>query len=152
MKPAQKILLGVVALLVLIQLYRPAQTNPPVTGEVNAPPEVARLLRRACYDCHSNETKWPWYANVAPVSWLVTHHVDEGRRELNFSTWASYPPKKVAHKLEETEQLVQTGEMPMKGYVALHPEAKLTDAEKQTLLTWAKAQREAASVAAEPTP
>lgn len=152
MKLAPKIALGVVAVLVLMQLYRPEKTNPPVTGEVDAPAEVKSLLRRACYDCHSHETKWPWYSNVAPVSWVVAHHVDEGRRELNFSTWASYEPKKRAHKLEEAEELVQSGEMPMKGYVALHAEAKLTDAEMQTLLAWAKRRGEPAAPPADAAP
>lgn len=138
MKRLTQVVLGVVAVFAVMQGVRPAQTNPPVTGDVGAPPEVAGLLRRACYDCHSNETRWPWYAQVAPVSWLVTHHVDEGRRELNFSEWQGYDAQRRAHKLEETEELVREGEMPMKGYLPLHPEARLSDAEKQRLLDWAK--------------
>lgn len=138
MKLLPKVALGLVALLLLIQLVRPEKTNPPVTGEITAPPEVASLLERACYDCHSNETKWPWYSNVAPISWVVIHHTNDGRKHLNFSTWASYEPKKQAHKLEETEEMVRSGDMPMPPYVAMHPEAKLTDAEKETLLAWAR--------------
>ncbi len=133
-----KIALGVVVLLAAIQLVRPEKTNPPVTGDIETSPEVKSLLKRACYDCHSNETTWPWYSNVAPVSWVVAHHVDEGRRELNFSVWKSYEPKRQAHKLEETEEMIESGEMPLAGYAPMHPEAKLTDAEKKTLLEWAK--------------
>lgn len=133
-----KVLLGLVVLFLGAQLVRPDRSNPPVESDVDAPPEVKALLKRACYDCHSHETTWPWYSNVAPVSWVVAHHVDEGRAELNFSKWAAYEPKRRAHKLEETEEMIEKGEMPLPGYVALHPEAKLTDAEKKTLIDWAK--------------
>lgn len=133
-----KILLGLVVALVLAQAVRPDQTNPPVTGDVAAPPEVAAVLKRACYDCHSNETKWPWYSQVAPVSWLVTRDVNEGRKHLNFSEWQSYEPKRQAHKLEETEGEVSEGEMPMFIYLPMHPEAKLSDADKKLIVDWAK--------------
>ncbi len=134
----KKVLVGLVVLFVGMQLVRPDRVNPPVTGEVQTTPEVKALLKRACYDCHSNETVWPWYSNVAPISWVVAHDVDEGRRELNFSEWASYEPKRQAHKLEETEEMVEKGEMPLGIYVVLHAEAKLTEAEKKTLIDWAK--------------
>ena len=133
-----KILLGVVVLVLGAQLIRPAKTNPPVTGEIETSPEVKSLLKRACYDCHSNETTWPWYTNVAPVSWLVIDHVNEGRRELNFSEWAGYEPKRQAHKLDEVAKEIEAGDMPLSGYAPMHPEAKLTDAEKKTLIDWAK--------------
>lgn len=135
-----KILVGLVVLFGAMQLVRPEKTNPPVTGEIETSPEVKALLKRACYDCHSNETTWPWYSNVAPISWVVAHHVDEGREELNFSAWSSYEPKRQAHKLEEAEEVIASGDMPLPGYAPMHPEAKLTDAEKQTLLDWAKAR------------
>lgn len=134
----RRVLLGVVVLLVGIQLIRPEKTNPPVSRDVDAPAEVKLLLQRACYDCHSNETKWPWYSNVAPVSWLVAHDVDEGRRELNFSEWDKYDDKRRAHKLEETEEMIERGEMPIGIYVVMHAEAKLTDAEKKSLISWAQ--------------
>ncbi|MFZ5439092.1 MAG: heme-binding domain-containing protein [Myxococcota bacterium] len=133
-----KMFLGLAALLLLAQVIRPEKTNPPVTGDVGAPPEVAAVLRRACYDCHSNETKWPWYSNVAPISWLVVRDVNEGRKHLNFSEWQAYEPGRRAHKLEETEGEVAEGEMPMAIYVPLHPEAKLSEADKQLLIEWAK--------------
>lgn len=133
-----KVLLGLAVALLAIQLIRPEKTNPPITREVEAPAEVKVLLERACYDCHSNETKWPWYSNVAPVSWLVAHHVDEGRRELNFSEWDAYDDKRRAHKLEETEEMISRGEMPEALYVLGHREANLTDAEKKLLIDWAR--------------
>jgi hypothetical protein len=103
--------------------------NPPVRAEPPWPSSEARALAvRACFDCHSNETKWPWYTNVAPVSWLAVHDVDEGRAALNFSEWDT--PQKEAH--EAAEELLE-GEMPMAIYLPLHPEARLSDLETKAL-------------------
>ena len=139
MKVASKVLLGVGGVLVLIQLVRPAQTNPPVTGLVQAPPEVMTLLKRSCWDCHSNESVWPWYAQVAPVSRLVARDVNGGRKHLNFSEWQGYEEGRKLKKLEEIAEEGEEGEMPMAIYLPLHPEAKLTAAERTTLVEWAKA-------------
>lgn len=140
MKLLPKIGLGALALLALVQLVRPELSNPPVTGDVAAPPEVAAVLRKACYDCHSNETVWPWYAHVSPVSWLVAHDVEDGRKHLNFSAWQGYEEGRRLKKLEEVAEEVAEGEMPMALYVPLHPEARLTEAEKKLLVDWAKAR------------
>lgn len=126
-----KLLGGLVGVFVVMQLvpYGRDHTNPPVKAEPQwTSPEVRALAVRACFDCHSNETKWPGYSNVAPVSWLVQHHVDEGRHELNFSEFDR--PQKHA---KDAEEELREGEMPMGGYVAMHAEAKLTDAEKKQL-------------------
>lgn len=126
-----KILGALVGVFVVMQLvpYGRDHTNPPVKAEPQwTSPEVRALAVRACFDCHSNETKWPGYSNVAPVSWLVQHHVDEGRHELNFSEFDK--PQKHA---KDAEEELREGEMPMGGYVAMHSEAKLTDAEKKQL-------------------
>lgn len=126
-----KLLGGLVGIFVVMQLvpYGRDHTNPPVKAEPQwTSPEVRALAVRACFDCHSNETKWPGYSNVAPVSWLVQHHVDEGRHELNFSEFDR--PQKHA---KDAEEELREGEMPMGGYVAMHAEAKLTDAEKKQL-------------------
>ncbi|HEY0882144.1 MAG TPA: heme-binding domain-containing protein [Archangium sp.] len=141
MKLFPKVLLAVLAVFLLMQVARPEQTNPPVTGDVGAPPEVAAILKKACYDCHSNETKWPWYSQVAPVSWLVANHVKDGRKHLNFSEWQGYEDGRKLKKLEETAEEVGEGEMPIPGYSALHAEAKLTDAEKKAIVEWAKSAR-----------
>ena len=130
----------VAAALVLIQLVPVERTNPPVTGEVPAPPEVRSVLQRACYDCHSNETRWPWYARVAPVSWLVAHDVEEGREHVNFSTWNEYTAKKQRKKLDEVWEEVEEGEMPLWFYVPLHPDAKLGEADLRAIEAWAKAR------------
>jgi hypothetical protein len=133
-----KAALGVGAVAVLIQLVSFERTNPPVEGEVDAPPEVKALLKRACYDCHSNETEWPWYTKVAPMSWLVYRDVVEGRKELNFSTWTKVAPERKAKKLSGVVDEVSEGEMPPWFYLPLHPHAKLTPEEQQVLVAWAK--------------
>lgn len=129
---ATALLLGLAA----AQLVRPPRDNPPVTGDLAAPSDVQALLRRACYDCHSHETVWPWYAGVAPVSWLVAHDVDEGRRKLDFSTWTAYGPGKRAKKLRASAKELAEGEMPPWQYRLVHPEARLADAERAQLLAW----------------
>jgi hypothetical protein len=110
-----------------------------VTADLRAPEEVKSILRRACYDCHSNETVWPWYSRVAPVSWLLGHDVDEGRESLNFSTWAAYGAPKRTKLMRETVEEVSEREMPPWYYVLVHPEARLSAADLETLRAWATA-------------
>jgi hypothetical protein len=95
--------------------------------------EVAALLRTACYDCHSNETAYPWYDRITPVNWWVQHHVDEGRAEGNFSNWGELPEKKRKHFAEEAVEFIEAGEMPLPSYTWMHGEAKLNGAQKQAL-------------------
>lgn len=133
-----RVVLGtVVAIGAVIQLVPVDRSNPPVSGTVDAPAEVMAVLRKACFDCHSNETSWPWYSYVAPVSWLVAHDVEEGRKELNFSAWASLEAKKRAHKRKEVWEEVAEGEMPLRPYLLTHPQAKLDAAELEALRVWA---------------
>ena len=133
-----KAALGAGGVAVLIQLVSFERTNPPVTGEVEAPPEVKALLKRACFDCHSHDTTWPWYSKVAPVSWLVHRDVVEGRKHLNFSTWAAVKPERKAKKFDDIVEEVEGGDMPPWFYLPMHPEAKLTPEEQQTILRWAR--------------
>jgi mono/diheme cytochrome c family protein len=129
-------LLSGAAALLLIQAIPVRRTNPPVTAPVQAPPEVLALLKRACFDCHSHETVWAAPQSfVAPASWLVARDVSEGREELNFSAWDKVDLKKVAKKLPEE---VGEGEMPPWYYVIAHPGARLSDAERATLSSWAR--------------
>jgi len=126
------LLLGAVALAAAIQLvpYGRDHSNPPVTSEPQWDSTATRdLAKRACFDCHSNETVWPWYSHVAPVSWLLQRDVDEGRSKLNFSEWNK--PQKEA---DEAAKEVREGEMPPWFYLPTHPEARLTEAEKQALI------------------
>jgi hypothetical protein len=124
--------------LLLMQLvpFGRAPDNPPVVAEPNwDSPQTRELAERACFDCHSNETVWPWYANVAPVSWLVQRDVNRGREHLNFSDW-NQSHEEHGHENHEPEELGKTildGEMPPANYLFNHPEARLTDAEKAAL-------------------
>jgi hypothetical protein len=131
MTRGRKTFLAFVGSFVAIQLvpYGRAHDNPKVTEEpVWDAPRTRELAARACFDCHSHETKWPWYSNVAPVSWFVTHHVEDGRRHLDFSTW-DQPHKKA----DECAEAVTKGWMPLDSYLWAHPEARLTDGEKADL-------------------
>jgi hypothetical protein len=140
MKLAAKIGLGVGVGLVAIQLVRLPHTNPPVTGEIQAPPEVRAVLERACWDCHSNQTVWPWYTQVAPVSFLVYRDVVDGRRHLNFSEWASIPAEKRAKKQKRVGKEVTGGDMPPWFYLPMHATARLSDADKAVLVGWSQAE------------
>jgi hypothetical protein len=113
-----------------------SRTNPPVTGDIAAPPEIAATLRGACYDCHSNETAWPWYSHVAPVSWLLASDVGEGRQELNFSAWTSYSDKKKGKKLKEMADEIRDGEMPPWYYEIMHGHASMNELQRDALLQW----------------
>lgn len=125
--------------LVLAQLIPVTRTNPPVQADIPASTAVSSILRRACYDCHSNETVWPWYSRVAPVSWLVARDVNHGREHLNFSEWNRLTPAKQAEAVREIWKQVSEGEMPMTIYLPMHPEARLSDRDKAVLKSWAEA-------------
>jgi hypothetical protein len=101
--------------------------------------DVAVLLKKSCYSCHSNETDYPWYSYVAPSSWLVAKDVREGREELNFSTWTSYSMMDKLAKLDDIVEEVKEGEMPMEIYTLIHPSAKLDVAQRQMIISWAEA-------------
>ena len=127
-------------LLLVIQLIPVSRDNPPVTGPITAPPEIAATLRKGCYNCHSNETTWPWYSRVAPASWLIAHDVNEGREHLNFSTWTALSPSERQKVLLEMSEEVRKGSMPPGIYTPLHPEARLRLAEINALAAWAEAE------------
>lgn len=144
----KKLILGLIILFVIIQFIKPERnlsadhTNHIATA-YTIPQDVEVLLQNACYDCHSNETRYPWYVNLQPVAWFLADHVNEGKQKLNFSEFTTYNPRKQAHKLEEVAEMVREKEMPLDSYTyfGLHKEANLTDAERQTLITWANGVR-----------
>lgn len=125
-----------VAVIVLIQFVPVTRTNPPVEEEIAAPAEVQEILSRSCYDCHSFESRWPWYAHVAPASWFVTRHVSEAREHMNFSTWNRYDAEERADHLEEIGEEVEEGKMPLKSYLLLHRDARLTEQEAGIIQGW----------------
>jgi cytochrome c551/c552 len=125
---------------IFIQFITVDRTNPPVTGEIEAPEKVMAILRTSCYDCHSNETKWPWYSYIAPASWLIADDVQVGRGHMNFSEWSGYNTKQKNHKRKECGEEVEEGEMPLWFYIPLHPEANLSEEDTATLLSWSKGE------------
>ena len=130
--------MGFVLILIGLQLVPVDRTNPLEHGQPAAPAEIQAILRRACYDCHSNETIWPWYSHIAPASLLLARDVKEGRREVNFSTWEKYDTRRKTRKLKEITDELEKGEMPPWYYLPLHPEAKLSAAERELIVKWAK--------------
>lgn len=137
------VLVVLIAAFVAAQFVRPDRSNPPIdeTKVLQAPADVQAILDRSCADCHSSNTRWPWYTNVAPISWMIADHVEEGRKELSFSEFGTYAPKKAAKKMQEVCEQVEQGEMPMQNYVLLHRDAKLSDADKARLCEWSKVER-----------
>lgn len=144
-----------VVLLLAAQAVRPNMVLPPVDpsheiqAAVQVPPPADAILKRSCYDCHSSHTRWPWYAKIAPSSWLLASDVNDGRNAMSFSEFATYSPRKQAKRLDNICDQVKKGDMPLWFYLPLHPAAKLSDADKQTLCTWA-AQARAQIFAAHP--
>lgn len=142
MKLFMKILIGLAIVLILIQFIRIDKNNPesPLNEQFltveNAPENVQLIMKRACFDCHSHNTTWPWYADVAPVSWFVGKHVREAREELNFSAWGTYSNKRRHHKMEECLEEVSEGEMPLEGYVVWHDEALISPTDTAILFSF----------------
>jgi len=137
------VLLSLVVIFIAAQFVRPAFSNPPVdpAHELRPPANVQAVLDRSCMDCHSHRTRYPWYSRISPVSWWLKDHIDEGREELNFSEFATYSPKKAAHKFEEVHEMIKKDEMPLREYRWGHPDAKLSAPDKETLIQWADAER-----------
>lgn len=137
-----------VVALVGIQFVRPARTNPPVDQSqtveafTQMTPEVTSILDRSCRDCHSNQTVWPWYSNVAPVSWWVIDHANHGRSHLNLSEWGKLDADRRDRKLRQICDEVQDGNMPLASYLPMHPKAKLSEQDKKTLCDWTDNERE----------
>lgn len=136
MKKSFLYMAGAIVVAILIQFVPVERSNPPVKSDVGAPPEVRTILKRACYNCHSNETVWPWYAHIAPVSWLIASDVSEGRENMNFSKWGGYTPEKLEKILKEVREEVEEGEMPPWYYLLPHPEARLSPKDKAVISSW----------------
>jgi hypothetical protein len=140
----KKIILLLLGLVVIAQFIRPAKNVSAVVGPNDisvkhpVPANVAALLQRACYDCHSNNTKYPWYAEVQPAGWWLASHVNDGKRHLNFSEFAAYTPKRAKTKAGEIVDEIEEQKMPLKSYTWMHPEARLTAEEIKLIIAWAE--------------
>ncbi len=129
-------LIGAGVVAVGIQFVTVRRDNPPVTANLVAPPPVEEILRRSCYNCHSNETRWPWYSHVAPVSWFVAHDVHEGRQHMDFSRWGEMSPQRQYVLTKEIRKLTEKGDMPLPMYLLMHRSARLSPADHQVLDAW----------------
>jgi len=144
----KKILLSLLLLFLVMQFFRPARNVAASPGghdlaeRYSAPPEVRSLLQTACYDCHSNTTRYPWYAEVQPVGWWLADHVRDAKAELNFSELGAASPKRLQRKLDAASDEVTDRTMPLRSYTLLHREARLTEAQRKLLTDWFDAVRE----------
>jgi hypothetical protein len=135
--------IAIIAAFALLQLTNPSFTNPPVKSAfliTNAPPRVAAMLHAACYDCHSSETRRPWYSHIAPMSWQIVKDVNDGRDSLNLSDWPNDNPKRAAKKLEDMSEQISYGDMPLKKYTFIHADARLTESQRKELTDWLDAE------------
>lgn len=138
-KKIKWVVVAVIIVFAAMQLFNPPHTNPVVKSDFIAathPPEsVAASLRAACYDCHSDETRWPFYSRVAPISWLIASDVDEGRRHLNLSEWPAEPAR-AKKNLDRINEVVDYQEMPLKKYTLIHADARLSNAQRKEIMNW----------------
>lgn len=147
MKILKKILVALLLVLIAMQFYRPdknsAETDLKTAflTETNPSAELQNIFESSCFDCHSNTTSYPWYNNIAPVSYWLADHIKDGKKHLNFSEWETYSAKKKDHKLEEVIEMVEEGEMPLQEYTWTHNEAKLSEAQVAAVIDWAKKTR-----------
>lgn len=147
MKIVKKIAIALLVIFIGMQFFRPEKNQAEgdyvaaFEAETQPSTEVKTILKTACYDCHSANTVYPWYNNIAPVSYWLADHVEEGKEELNFSDWENYTVKKKDHKLEELVEEVGEGKMPLKEYTWTHYDARLDESQKNALMDWAKAAR-----------
>jgi hypothetical protein len=143
-KKLKWILAALVVAFAVAQFFNPPRTNPPVKTDFIAatapPPQIQNLLHAACYDCHSDQTRWPWYSHVAPVSWLLASDVNGGRRHVNFSQWPQTEPDLAARKIGDMSDEVDNGDMPPWQYKLIHAGARLTDDQRKELKNWLDAE------------
>lgn len=141
----RKILLFLLAVLVVLQIFRPKLDNHsqgPSANNINnfasVPSDVDQMLKTSCYDCHSNNTQYPWYASIQPVGWWLRDHINDGKKELNFDEFGSYALRRQYHKLEELGDEVEHEEMPLSSYTLIHTNAKLSAEQRRMLVNWSE--------------
>lgn len=144
MSRTKKILIVLLLVFVIIQFIKPeknvsaADSPNDIFAHYQAPDSTKQLIRTACYNCHSNNTTYPWYSKIQPVAWWLSDHIKDAKAELNFSEFATYTPKKGDHKMEEVVEMVEEEEMPLISYSIIHKNARITDAQRLAVTNWAK--------------
>lgn len=147
MKIIKKVLLALVILLIIAQFLGPEKNNGNIASidafyaETNPPEDVKLILKNACFDCHSNVTRYPWYNSITPLNYWLNHHIEEGKEHFNVSNWEGNSIKRKDHKFEELIEEVEEGKMPLNSYTWTHADAKLTPEQVNALITWAKQVR-----------
>jgi len=140
----RKLLYGLLAVFIAAQFFQPSKNKGNASGRnditqaITVPANVLTILQRSCYDCHSNNTVYPWYDHITPVNWWVEFHVDEGKAELNFTIFKTYDKRRQLNKLKEIGETVETDEMPLKSYLLMHGDAELSDEQKRAIIDWTK--------------
>src|SRR5580692_698025 len=139
----KKILIGLLIVFIIIQFFRTsknlsADTNKDVSTLYNVPDDVKTILQRACNDCHSNKTVYPWYAEVQPVKWWLNNHIVDGKRHFNLNNFTSLKVAVQKKKMEECMEQIKKNEMPLDSYTWIHKDAILSEADKQTIYTWCR--------------
>lgn len=148
MRTLNKIVLTLLTVFIVIQFIRPARNNSgqvlqtDVTNTIHVPGNVLDIFQKACYDCHSNNTRYPWYVNVQPVAWMLASHIKNGKENLNFSEFGSYSPRKQANKLRAIAKTMDEGSMPLSSYTTMHAEGKLSKQSKDLVSGWALKARD----------
>lgn len=140
----KKVLLGLLVVFILMQMIRPNKNDSRndinhISTVINVPDQVQEILKTSCNDCHSNFTNYPWYSEIAPVSWYLASHVNDGKKHMNLSDWTVYNKNQQDHILKDFEEVLETHEMPLKSYLILHKEAELTAEQYEILINWVKA-------------
>lgn len=144
MKVFKKTLLLLLILTIVAQTVQPVKNQSDSPGQADIskvysiPADVHQILITKCYDCHSNNTHYPWYFNIQPVGWWLAAHIHEGKEHLDFSTFANYPKDRAEHKLEELAEVLEDKSMPLKSYVLFHPDAEITESDQQKINAWLK--------------
>jgi hypothetical protein len=144
----KRFLVMLLLVFIIIQFFRPAKnkseeiSSNDITTKYIVPQDVQTILKTSCYDCHSNNTYYPWYNNIQPVAWWLKNHIDEGKRELDFSEFTTYRIGRQYKKLEEINKEVKEGEMPLESYTLIHGDAKLNQQQKLVLANWVTSLRD----------
>ena len=139
----KKVLLRIIVVFILIQMIRPNKNDSrnninDISTAINVPQDVKLILEASCNDCHSNFTKYPWYSEIAPVSWYLAQHVNKGKKHLNFSEWTVYNKNQKDHILKDLEEVLKSHKMPLSSYLLIHDEAEMDKEQYNTLLNWVK--------------
>ena len=144
----KRILMALLIIFIAIQFIRPAKNRSEgisandISTKYPVPDSLQAILKVACYDCHSNNTRYPWYAEIQPVAWWLNNHIKDGKSGLNFSEFTSYRIKKQFHRLDDINKQVKKNEMPLSSYTLIHTDAKLTEGQKLAIAAWATSIRD----------